>query len=177
MGYVRLKKVLQGKDTLNNKKSPSCWHWCHGPLSFLHIFLRFFLLLILQHSGKLTIPHDNVFLFLHILHLALFKFLHHKVELIISGDIHVVFGWARDRNRAYCFWGHLIYHFFRNGFFAIYFWPSVAKICPLRAAPVQKAVDLVYRYMVHNVNVLLYEEWARFGCLVGYSMYTMYVEV
>ena len=27
------------------------------------------------------------------------------------------------------------------------------------------------------MNVLLYEEWASFGCLVGYSMYTMYVEV
>ena len=25
--------------------------------------------------------------------------------------------------------------------------------------------------------VLLYGEWAKFGCLVGYSMYTMYVEV
>ena len=27
------------------------------------------------------------------------------------------------------------------------------------------------------IYVLLYEEWARFGFLVGYSMYTMYVEV
>ena len=28
-----------------------------------------------------------------------------------------------------------------------------------------------------NHNVLLYEEWERFGFLLGYSMYTMYVQV
>ena len=73
-------------------------HSGHGPLFFLHQFLRFVLLLLLYHSGKLVIPHDHVFLLLQILHLVLFKSLQRQGELSISGDIRVVLWWARDGN-------------------------------------------------------------------------------
>ena len=107
-----MKKTVQGNDTLNNNQSPPCQSWCHGLMFFIHKFLRFFLLLLLQHRGKLTITHDHLFLLLQIIHLLLFKLLHHKGELSISGDICVVFWWDRDGNSDYNFCGELIYHLF-----------------------------------------------------------------
>ena len=67
--------------------------------SFSIDFYDFVLLLLLNHSSKLAIPHDHLFLILHILHLVLFKSLQHQGELSISGDIRVVFWWDRDGNR------------------------------------------------------------------------------
>ena len=106
MGYVRQNKMVQGKDTLYDKKILPCRRLLHVPLLFLHWFLRFTLLLLMHHSGKLTIPHDNVFILLQILHLVLFKSLQRQGELSISSDSHVVFWWDRDGNRR------LIYHWF-----------------------------------------------------------------
>ena len=69
MGYGILKKKVQGKDTMNEKQRIPCRYWCHGTLFFLHKFLRFVLLLMLENSGKLTIIHDNLFPLFQTLHL------------------------------------------------------------------------------------------------------------
>ena len=52
MGYGRLKKMVQGNDTLNKNQILPCRRWWHGPLFFLHQFLRLVVLLLLYHSGK-----------------------------------------------------------------------------------------------------------------------------
>ena len=103
LGYGRLKKMLQGKDTLNEKQSLPCWRWRHGPLFLLHRFLWFVLLLLLYHSDKLAIHHYHMFLLLQILHLVLFKLLQRQDEMSISGDSRVVFWWVRDGNRRLSF--------------------------------------------------------------------------
>ena len=123
MGYGRLKKMVQGKDTLSKKQSLPCRRWCRGPLFFLHELQRSVLLLLLHHSGKLAIPHDNLFLLLQIMHLVLFKFLHRQGELSISGDIHFVFWLYRDGNRRLLFLRRSDTPFIRNVFVGIYFWP------------------------------------------------------
>ena len=120
VGYGRLKKIVQGKDTLNKNQSLPCRHWCCGLMFFLHWFLRFLPLLVFHDSGKLAIPHDNMFLILHILHLVLFKLLQRQGELGISGRSDLPFVW--------------------NGFVAIYFRPSVSKSCPPRAATMQQGL-------------------------------------
>ena len=112
--------MVQGKDALNKNQSLPCWRWCHGPLFFFHWFLRFVLLLLLHHSGKLAIPRDHL---LQILYLILFKSLQHQGKLSISGDIRVVFWWARDGNRRLSFLGISDLPFVRNGFVTIYFQP------------------------------------------------------
>ena len=130
MGYGRLREMVQGKDTLNNNQSLIFRRWWHGPLFFLHQFMRLVLLLLLYHSGKIAIPHYHLFLLLHILHLILFKLLQRQGDLSISGDSHVVFCWDRDENRRISFLKRADLPFVRNGFFAIYFWPSVSKSYP-----------------------------------------------
>ena len=120
MGYVRLKRMVQEKYTLNEKQILPFRHWCRGPLLFIHQFLHFVLLLLLHNSGKLDIPHDNMFLLLHILHLLLFKSLQYQGKLSISGRSDLPFVW--------------------NGFVAIYFWLSVSKICPPLAATMQRGL-------------------------------------
>ena len=79
LGYVRLKKTVQGKYTLNKKQSLPWWRWCHGQLLFIHWFQRFLLLFLLHHNGTFTIPHDNMFLLLQIMNLVLFKMLYHLI--------------------------------------------------------------------------------------------------
>ena len=113
--------MVQGKDTLNKNRSLPCRRWCHGPLFFLHKFLRLVLLLRLYHSGKMAIPPYHIFLLLQIMHLVLFKSLQHQGELGISGDSRSVFWWARDGNRRLSFLKRSDLPFFRNGFVAIYF--------------------------------------------------------
>ena len=144
MGYGRQKKMVQGKDMLNEKPSLPCWHWCHGPLFFLHRFLRFVLLLLLHHNGKLAIPHNHLFLIIQILHLSLFKLLQRQVELNISGDSHVFFWWARDGNHCLSSLRRSDLPFFWNLFVAIYFQPlSVSKSCPPFAVTMRRGW---YRY-------------------------------
>ena len=104
--------MVQGKDTLNDNQILPCWRWCHVPLLFLHIFLRFVLLLLLHHSGKLAIPHDHLIFLLYILNLVLFKSMQVQGELSIPVDSHVFFWWDIDGNHTYHSWGELIYHFF-----------------------------------------------------------------
>ena len=115
--------MVQGKYTLNENQSLPCWHWLHGPMFFLNRFLRFVLLLLLHHSGKLTIPHDHLFLLIYNLHLFLFKLLQTQGELRISGDICVVFWWARYGNFRLSFLRRDNLPFFRKGFVEICFWP------------------------------------------------------
>ena len=122
--------MVQGKDTMNENQILPCWSWCYGPLLFLHRFLRFVLLLLLHHSGKLAIPHDHMFLLLQILHLVLFKSLQRQGELSISGDSRVVFQWAIDGNCRPSFLGRAGLPFVRNGFVAISFWPIF--VCQFR---------------------------------------------
>ena len=98
LGYVILKKMMQEKEILNEKQSLPCRCWCHGQLLFINIFLRFFLLLLLHHSGKIAIPRDHLFLLLQILHLVLFKSLHRQVDMSIYGDRRVVLWWDIDGN-------------------------------------------------------------------------------
>ena len=102
---------------------PPCRSWCHGQLFFLHLFLRFVLLLLLHHSVKLTIPHYHIFLLFQILHLVLFKSLQLQCELSISRDICIVFWWDRDGNCWLSFLSRDDLPFVRNGFFAVYFRP------------------------------------------------------
>ena len=52
MGYGRLNKMVQVKDTLKKNQGLPCWSWWHSPLFFIHQFMRLFLLLLLYHSGK-----------------------------------------------------------------------------------------------------------------------------
>ena len=124
--------MVQGKDTLNEKQSLPCWCWCHSPLSFLHIFLRFVILSLLHHRGKLTIPRDRLFLILQILHLVLFKLLQRQGELSISGD-------RRDD-----------LPFLTNGFVAISFRPSVSKCFPPCAAAIQRGLRS-YKWQVKTL--------------------------
>ena len=49
MGCGRLNKMVQGKDTLNKNQILTCRSWWHGPLFFLHQFLRLVLLFLLYH--------------------------------------------------------------------------------------------------------------------------------
>ena len=67
MGYGRLNKMVQEKDTSNEKQSLPCQSGCHGPLLFIHQFMIFVLLLLLHNSGKLAIPHDHLLLLLWII--------------------------------------------------------------------------------------------------------------
>ena len=120
--YVRLKKMVQEKDTLNEKQSIPCWSWCHGLLLFLHQFMRFVLLLLLHHSGKLAIPHDHMFLLLHIILRVLFKSLQRQGDLIIWYS-RVVLWLARDGNHWLSFLRRAYLPFVRNVFVAIYFQP------------------------------------------------------
>ena len=115
--------MVQGNYTLNKKQSLPFCRWCHFPLSFLHQFLRFVLLLMLRHSGKIAIPRDHLFLLLQILYLVLSKSLQRQGGLSISGDNLVVFWWARDGNHHLSFLGRAYLPFFLNGFVAIYFQP------------------------------------------------------
>ena len=109
MGYGRLKKMEQGKDTLNNNQNIPCQSWWHGPMFFIHIFMCLVLLLLLYHNGKITIHHYHLFLLLHNLHLFLFKSLQRQVELIISGDSR---GGLEMAIIAYHFWREMMYHLF-----------------------------------------------------------------
>ena len=108
---------------MNKKQSLTCQRWCHGPVFFLHQFMRFVLLLLLHHSGKLAIPYDHLFLFLQIMHLVLFNFLKLQGKLIISVDTRIVFWWARDGNKRLPFLRIADLPFVPNIFVAIYFWP------------------------------------------------------
>ena len=128
-----MKKMVQGKDTLNKNQSLPCQSWWHGPLLFLHQFLRFVLLLLLNYSGKLAIPRYYMFLLLQILRLFLFKSLQRQGDLRISGDSCVVFWGLKMAIGAYNSGGELIYHLFGTNFwdlFSSYFWPSVSKSFP-----------------------------------------------
>ena len=127
MGYGRLKKMIQWKDTPNEKQSLPCQSWCHSPLFFLLQFLRLVLLLLLYHSGKIAIPHYHLFLLLQILHLVHFKSLQRQGKLSISGDSRVVFKWVKDGNRHLPFLKRADLLFVRNGFVAIYFWPNFVR--------------------------------------------------
>ena len=120
LGYGRLKKIVQIKDTLNKKKSIPCWCWSRGLVFFFRIFLRFVLLLLLLNSGKIVIPHDHLLLLLQILYLVLFKSLQRQYELSISGRVDLAF--------------------FCNGYVAIYFQLSVLKSCPPCAAIIQQVL-------------------------------------
>ena len=130
----------------NEKQSLPCRNLCCGPLFLLHIFLRFFLLLLLHNSGNLAIPHDHLFLCLNILHLFLFKSLQSQGELSISGRADLPF--------------------VRNGFFAIYFRPSVSKIYPSRALIMQQGLR---RYWWQVKTILLY--MALYGCFCCLGRY------
>ena len=127
LGYVILKKMVQGKDTLKNNQSLPYRHWCHGPLLFLHLFLSLVLLLLLYHSGKISIPHDHLFLLFQIIHLVLFKSLQRQGELSISVDTRVVFWWTIDGNFRLSFLKRADLPFFRNGFVAIFFSPIFVR--------------------------------------------------
>ena len=120
LGHGRLKKKVQGEYTLNEKQNLPCWRWCRGPLLFLRQFLRFVLLLLFHNSGKLTIPHDHLFVRLQILHLVLLKSLQSQGKLNISGRSDLPF--------------------VRNDFFAIYFQPSLSKSCRPPAATMQRGL-------------------------------------
>ena len=89
--------------------------------------MHFLLLLLLHHSGKLAIPHDHVFLLLRILYLILFKSLQIQGKLIISGDIPVVFWWARYGNHHLPFLRKDNIRLVRNGFVEIYFRPIFGR--------------------------------------------------
>ena len=123
LGYGVLKKIVQGKYTMNKNQRLSCWHWWHGLLFFLHQFLRLVLLLLLYHSGKIFVPHYHLFLLLQILHLVLFNLLQRQCELSISGDSRVVFCWDKDGNHRLSFLRRADIPFVRNGFVMIYFQP------------------------------------------------------
>ena len=89
--------------------------------SLSNIYLSFVLLLLLHHNGKLSIPNDNMFLLLKILHLVLFKSLQRQDYPRISGDSHVVFWWDRYGNHRLSFLRRADLPFVWNGFFAILF--------------------------------------------------------
>ena len=129
LGHGILKKIVQGKDTLNKKRSLPCQRWCRGPLFFLHLFLLFILLLMLNDSGKLAIPNDHLFLLLHIMHIVLFKSMQRQGKLIISGRADIPLVW--------------------NGFVEIYFLQSVSKKSPPSAATMQQGLSR-YRWQVET---------------------------
>ena len=108
---------------LNKNQILPCWCSCNGPLLFLHQFLRFVLLLLLYHSGKLAIPHDHLFLLLQIMHLVIFKLLQRQGELSIFENIRVVFLWSRDGSYRLTFLRRADLPFVRNIFVAIHFRP------------------------------------------------------
>ena len=159
--------MVQGKEKLNEKQSLPCWRWWHGLLFFLHRFLRFVLLLLLHHSGKLAITHDHLFLLLQILHLVLFKLLQLQGKLRISGDSRVVFWWDRDGNCRISFLRRADIPFFRNGFVAIYFltyfWPSVSKSYPPRAVTMRIGLSR-YWWQVNTFRDIGLCHWPRRWC-------------
>ena len=108
--------MVQGDDTLNKKQSRPCRHLCPGLLLFLNHFFCFFLLLLLNHSGKLAIPHDHILLLVQNIHCVLFNSMQDQVNMSISVDIHIVFWWAIYGNRSYHSWGDLIYLLFGTDF-------------------------------------------------------------
>ena len=123
MGYGRLKKLVQEKDTLNKNQILPCWRWLHGLLLFLHRFMHLVFLVMLYHSGRIAIPNYHMFLLLQIMHPVLFKSLQRQGELIISGDSHLVFWWDRYGNLCVSFLNRADLKTFRNVSVAIYFWP------------------------------------------------------
>ena len=131
--------------------------------SFSIDFYDFVLLLLLNHSSKLAIPNDNMFLLLKILQLFLFKSLQIQGELRISEDIRVVFWWARDGNSRLSFLRRADRPFFRNGFVAIYFWPSFSKSCLPRAATMRRRLRR-YRRQVNNFRDIGMCHWPHRWC-------------
>ena len=115
--------MVQGKDTLIEKHRFPCQSWCHSPKLFIRPFLRFVILLMLHHSGKIAIPRYHLFLLLQIMHLILFKSLQRQGNLRISGDRHIFFWWPRDGNRRLSFLRRADLPSVWNGFVAIYFRP------------------------------------------------------
>ena len=112
MGYGRLTKIVQGKNTLNKNQILPCQGWWHGLLFFLRRFLKLVLLLMLYHSGKIAIPRYHMFLLLQILHLVLFKLLQLKAAWV-SLEISVLSsGVLETEISAYHSWRELIYHLF-----------------------------------------------------------------
>ena len=97
---------------LNEKQSLPCRHWCHGPMFFLRWFMCLVLLLLLHHSGKLSITHEHMFLLIQILNLVLSKSMQRQGELSISGDSLIFLWWLKMAIAAYHSWGELIHHLF-----------------------------------------------------------------
>ena len=120
--------MVQEKDTLNKKQSLPCWSWCHGPLFFLRWFLRFVLIFLLHHSGKITILRNRLFLLLQILNLIIFKLLQRQGDLNTSGDIRAVFSWDRDGYHHLSFMRRSDLPFFWNRFVAIFFYHYFQKV-------------------------------------------------
>ena len=124
-----IEEMAQRKDTLNKNQSHPFRSWRHGPLFFLHWFLRLVLLVLLYKSGKISIPHYHLFLLLHNLHLVLFKSLQRQGDQSISGGIYVVFCWDRDGNHSLSFLKRDDLPFVLNRSVGIYFWPiSIRQI-------------------------------------------------
>ena len=161
--------MVKVKDTLNKNQSLPCRHWWHGPLLFLHQFLRLVLLLLLYHSGKIAIPHDHLVLLLQILHLVLFNFMQIQGGMSISGDICVVFWWYRYGNCRQLFLKISDLPFFLERIscnqFLTYFCHSVSKSCHPGAATMRK---LLRRYW-WQVNIFRYIglcHWPRRWCSI-----------
>ena len=115
----KTEEIGSRKGHAERESKPSLLTLMSWPLLFLHRFLR----LLLHNSGKLAIHNDHMLLLIHILHLVLFKYPQSQGNLIISGDIRVVFWWARDGNLCLSFLRGADLPFFRNVFVAIYFRP------------------------------------------------------
>ena len=112
---------------MNKKQSLPCRSWCHGLLFFLRLILRFVLLLLLHHSGKLVIPRDHLSLLLQIFHLIHFNSLQFQGKLSISGDSFGVFWWDIDGNYGLSSLRRVNLQFVQNGFITIYFWPTLVR--------------------------------------------------
>ena len=162
LGCGRLRKMVQGKDTLNKNQSLPCRSWLQGPLLFLHQFLHLVLILMLHNSGKITIPHYHMLLLIQILHVVLFKSLQCRGQLSIFWDSCIVFCWYRDGSRRLSSPNRSDLPFVRNGFVAIYFWHiSVRQL---------QIIVLLVMQQCGNDCVVIGGRWTPFeisGCAIA----------
>ena len=163
MGYGRLKKMVQGKDTMDEKQSFPCRRWCHGPLLFLHQFLRFVLLLLLHHSGKITTPMIICYFFSRFCTSSSSSLCSAKASWASMDISTLSSGGIETAIVDYHSWWELIYHFFGTYLLQSIFDRQFQKICPPHAATMRRGLHH-YRWQVKTFQYIGLCHWAHRWC-------------
>ena len=152
LGYGILKKMVQGKDTMNNKKSPPCRRLYHGRCSFSMDFCAsssYCCCIIVASSPSLMIicPFSSRLCTFSSSSCCSTKARWESLYIVVLsyGGIEMAIGPIISEERWSTICSERIYC---NLFLTVSF-----ETFPPHAATMRREIDLVYGYMVRNVNV------------------------